>query len=127
MLAPSLKNVCEMAGPAVCHDWWVCHTPGLKSTEVRRETFEQFISSIKTYVGHGRERKQRADAHTQTARRHSTPHATALRFPPAHLPVATEFAPPSLTMVPRVRTYQVGERMLAITADSRRTSQEAMV
>ena len=47
--------------------------------------------------------------------------------PQAHLPVATEFAPPSLTMVPRVRTYQVGERMLAITADSRRTSQEAMV
>ena len=98
MLAPSLKNVCEMAGPAVCHDWWVCHTPGLKSTEVRRETFEQFISSIKTYVGHGRERKQLADAHTQTARRHSTPHATALRFPPAHLPVATEFAQPSLTL-----------------------------
>ena len=47
--------------------------------------------------------------------------------PQARLPVATEFAPPSLTRVPQVRTYQVGERMLAITADSRQTSQEAMV
>ena len=78
MLAPSLKNVGEMAGPAVCHGCLV-GVPVNRGQE--RETFEQFISSIKTYVGHGRERKQLADAHTQTARRHSTPHATALRLP----------------------------------------------
>ena len=43
---------------------------------------------------------------------------------PAHLPVATEFAPPSFTMVPRVR---IPTKWLNITADSRQTSQEAMV
>ena len=47
--------------------------------------------------------------------------------PQAHLPVATEFAPPSLTMPPQVQGDQVGECTIAITAGSRQTFHKAMV
>ena len=85
-------------------------SPALKHTSAMDES----VSSSQTHT-----LRQLAGIHRLTQLLYASP--------PAHLPVATEFAPPSLTMVPRVRTYQVGERMLAITADSRRTSQEAMV
>ena len=76
-----------------------------ESTEVRG-TVEQLIPRIKTLVGHGQKRKQLTDAHAQTAGRHSRRLTQVLyASPPADLPLATEFARPSLTiMVPSLST-----------------------
>ena len=93
--------------------------------QTERETFEQFISSI------GGMDESVSSSQTHTLRQLAgIRRLTQLLYasPQAPLLLATEFAPPSLTTWCLGCVYQVGEGMLAaITADSRQTSQEAMV